>query len=254
MGELTDEQRVRFHRDGFLVVSALIDGEEVRRLRRAFEEQVVRWAAEIDTPLEEYIGVVSQWTNLWERNEVYRMQLHDRRAATIAAELLACERVRLFHDHVIVKPPLGGETISWHRDLPNWPIAEPRVVSCWLALDDVEVDSGGMRFMPGTHMDAITPSVDFLNESKAWGEREREAVPVRVPAGAAVFHHCLTWHTSPPNRTDRWRRAYIRIYMDADCTFEPRRAAWHPMAARVTVPPGAVFNEDAFPTLPGRSR
>jgi phytanoyl-CoA hydroxylase len=249
MPEITSHQRALFEEQGHLVVGPLVSSEQVVRLRRAFEQQAVAWAAEIDTPLDEYLAVVSQWTNVWEHNPAFREQLFHQRAAAIAAELIGCEKVRVFHDHLIVKPPQGGGTIPWHRDLPNWPVAEPRAVSCWLALDDVTPESGAMRFMPGGHKEPMTRSIDFLNEEKVWGEREKEAVAVGVPAGWAIFHHCLSWHTSPPNATDGWRRAYITIYLDATCTYAPSRAGWHPVSGRVTVPPGAVFNEDAFPTL-----
>lgn len=249
MSEITPQQRALFDAQGHLVIAPLVPQEQVRRLRRAFEAQAAAWAAEIDTPLDDYLSVVSQWTNVWERNAVFREQLFYQRAAAIAAELIGCEKVRVFHDHLIVKPPHGGATIPWHRDLPNWPVAEPRGVSCWLALDDVTPESGAMRFMPGGHKEPMTRSLDFLNEAKVWGEREKDAVPVAVSAGSAVFHHCLSWHTSPPNTTDGWRRAYITIFVDATCTFDPTRAGWHPVSGRVTVPPGAVFNEDAFPTL-----
>lgn len=250
--ETNAEQRARFWDQGHVEVGPLVSPKQVERLRRAFEEQSRTWAAQIDTPLEDYLSVVSQWTNVWEHNRVFREQLFHERAATIAAELIGCERVRVFHDHLIVKPPHGGSTIPWHRDLANWPVSEPRGVSCWLALDDVTRESGAMRFMPGGHSEPVTPSIDFLNEAKAWGEREKEAVSVPVAAGSAVFHHCLSWHSSPPNKTAAWRRAYITIYIDATCTFDPDRAGWHPMSCRVSVPAGAVFNEDRFPTLGGR--
>lgn len=254
MPEITPEQRARFEEQGHLVVGSLVPPEQVVLLRRAFEEQAAAWAAEIDTPLEDYLAVVSQWTNVWELNAAFRAQLFHQRAAAVAAELIGCEKVRVFHDHLIVKPPHGGATIPWHRDLPNWPVAEPRAVSCWLALDDVTPESGAMRFMPGGHKEPMTRSIDFLNEAKEWGARDGEAVPVPVKAGSAIFHHCLSWHTSPPNTTPGWRRAYITIYLDATCTFDPARAGWHPVTGRVTVPPGVVFNEDAFPTLgPGLS-
>jgi len=125
-------------------------------------------------------------------------------------------------------------------------------VSCWLALDDAPVEAGALWFMPGAHTEPITRSIDFLTEQKAWGAREADAVAVPVRAGSAIFHHCLSWHTSPPNRSSRWRRAYITVYLDATCTFDPSRAGWHPMTGRVTVAPGAVFNDDAFPVLGGR--
>ena len=249
MPELSPQQHSRFESDGYLVVESLVSPQRVASLRRAFEAQVADWAAEIDTALEDYLAVVSQWTNVWEHNAAFRAQLFHQQAAAMAAELIGCERVRVFHDHLIVKPPHGGSTIPWHRDLPNWPVAEPRGLSCWLALDDVTPGSGAMRFMPGAHKDPMTSSIDFLNEIKDWGDREGDAVSVPIPAGSAVFHHCMSWHTSPPNTTAAWRRAYITIYIDSTCTFAPARAGWHPMSSRVRVPEGAVFNSDAFPIL-----
>ena len=252
MPELSPTQRATFHEIGHVVVEDLVPAPMVDMLRKAFDKQTKTWADAIETPVDEYLQVVSQWTNIWEHNETFRAQLFHKRAAAIAAELIGCDRVRVFHDHLIAKPPRGGSTIPWHRDLPNWPVAEPRGLSCWLALDDVTLDSGAMRFMPGGHRLPMTRSIDFLNEAKDWGPREAEAVPVPVRAGSAVFHHCLSWHTSPPNTTNAWRRAYITIFIDATCTYDPDRAGWHPVAARVTVPAGAVFNDDAFPILGGR--
>ena len=249
MPELTSGQREAFDENGFLVVPSLILPDQAERLRKAFEHQSTIWAAEIDVPVEEYLSVVSQWTNVWETHPEFRAQVFHERAAAIASELIRCERVRLFHDHLIVKPPYGGATIPWHRDLPNWPIAEPRALSCWLALDDVTPESGAMRFMPGAQKEPITRSIDFLNESKNWGARERDAVTVPVSAGSAIFHHCLSWHMSPPNLTNAWRRAYITIFMDATCTFDPTRADWHPMTSRVSAAPGSEFNDDSFPIL-----
>lgn len=252
MSELSATQRASFDAVGHLVVDDLVGPRRVSDLRQAFEHQVVDWAAEVGVSTAEYLSVVSQWTNVWERNAAFRAQLQDPRAAAIAAELIGCERVRVFHDHLIVKPPFGGATIPWHRDLPNWPVAEARGVSCWLALDDVTDDSGAMRFMPGAHREPMSASIDFLNAAKDWGPRADDAISAPVRAGSAVFHHCLSWHSSPPNQTANWRRAFITIYIDATCTFDPSRAGWHPMASRVSVPAGAVFNDDVFPILGGR--
>ena len=251
MPETAPHQRDHFRLIGHTAVGPLVDHDQLVRLREAFDQQTRQWADDVGASQAEYLDVVSQWTNVWEHNATFRNQLFHERAAAVAAELIGCKRVRVLHDHLIAKPPQGGATIPWHRDLPNWPVAEPRGVSCWLALDDATEQAGAMRFMPGGHTEPISPSIDFLNEAKDWGPRETEAVAAPVPAGHAVFHHCLSWHTSPPNRTDHWRRAYITIYLDADCTFDPERAGWHPIVSRVTVPPGARFNDDAFPILGG---
>jgi ectoine hydroxylase-related dioxygenase (phytanoyl-CoA dioxygenase family) len=251
---LTDAMIDHFNQHGWTVVPGFTSPETTAALTRAFEAQMLEWARDIDVPLSEYLSVVSQWTNVWERNQTFREQLFNPRTAAIAAELIDCDSVRVFHDHLIAKPPQGGATIPWHRDLPNWPIREPRALSCWLALDDAPVDAGAMRFMPGGHRLPMTRSIDFLNDVKDWGEREGDAVAVPVRAGDAVFHHCLSWHWSPPNTTMRWRRAYVAIYLDANCTFDPTRAAWHPMAKRIEVAPGEMLDDRMFPILGGRGR
>ena len=251
---LTEANTREFREFGWTVIPGLVSPLEAEALGRAFDAQAAQWARDIETPLAEYLDVVSQWTNVWEHNEVFRQRLFCPRAASIAAALIDCDRVRVFHDHLIAKPPQAGATIPWHRDLPNWPIAEPRALSCWLALDDAPAEAGAMRFMPGGHRLPMTRSIDFLNEAEAkdWGARAAEVVAVPVKAGDAVFHHCLSWHSSPPNHTDRWRRAYVTIYLDARCTYDPARAAWHPMAKRIRVAVGEVFDDEQFPILGGR--
>lgn len=249
---VTDKQKQHFDTHGWTVIPELVPRERAVALARAFAEQAEIWAGAIDATVDEYLAVVSQWTNVWEHNASFRRQLFDPRAARIASELIDCERVRVFHDHLIAKPPRAGGTIPWHRDLPNWPIREPRALSCWLALDDAPADAGAMRFMPGGHRMPMTRSIDFLNEAKDWGEGVSKAVAVPVRAGDAIFHHCLSWHTSPPNSTDRWRRAYVTIYLDARCTFDPTRAGWHPMARRICVDPGEPLDDELFPILGGR--
>ena len=46
-------------------------------------------------------------------------------------------------------------------------------------------------------------------------EMEERATPVEVPKGALVFFNNALFHRSTPNRSDRFRRAYIVHYMKA---------------------------------------
>ncbi len=240
-----------FHRDGYVVIGPLVTPAELDTLRQAFDELTAGYAARIDVPHDEYLDVVSQLTNVWPDHPAFAHQVHHPVAQAIARRLIGCERLQLFHDHLIIKPPHGGDAIPWHRDYPNWPLSQPRALSCWLALDDVAVSSGAMRFLPGSHRDPLTPAVDFMNDSTTWGSREAEVRAVQVPAGWAIFHHNLVWHMSPRNETEVWRRAYISILFDADLTFDPSTAGWHPMAKRFGARPGESLPVDAFPLIRG---
>ena len=72
MPELTPEQHRRFHEQGHLVVDHFVSPERVAELISAFERQAEAWADEIDTPVEDYLAIVSQWTNVRERNSTFK--------------------------------------------------------------------------------------------------------------------------------------------------------------------------------------
>lgn len=249
--DLTAAQIESFEAQGYLAVGPLLPSTRVERLRAALARLWDAWSAELGASREAYCRVVSQWTNLWESDPAFAEQLRDPACTAMAARLIGCRRVRVFHDHVISKPAGLSSAVPWHQDYPYWPLNLPRAVSLWLALDDATPESGCMHFMPGAHREGERAAVDFLNDRQDWGPRAAETRAIPIPAGWGIFHHCLSWHTTPENTSSGPRRAYISIYMDADCTYDPARSGWHPMNDRVTVRAGEVFNDDKFPIVGG---
>jgi len=245
----TSEQIRQFQRDGYVVLGPLVGEPELTELRAAFEELEARWAAECGVPVERYRSVVSQWTGLWRQHPAFARQIRHPGVERVARTLLGVEQVQLFHDHLISKPPAVSSTVPWHQDYPFWPISAPRALSCWLSLDGATAESGAMQFMPGAHLEGEQPPVDFLRANKDWGPRLQDVRPAPVEPGFAVFHSCLSWHCSPPNHTNRPRRAFISIYMDAESRWAPSHSGWHPMNEHVTVTAGERFNADAFPLI-----
>ena len=55
----------------------------------------------------------------------------------MAAQLLDTEKVSIFTTRILCKMPYVGEAIPWHQDSMYWPLEPLKVVSFWLALDDV---------------------------------------------------------------------------------------------------------------------
>lgn len=65
--QLTDDAIDRFRLDSYLALGPVLDGSAVQRLRVALDELEAGWAAELGVTVEEYVRVVSQWTNVWEK-------------------------------------------------------------------------------------------------------------------------------------------------------------------------------------------
>ena len=59
---------------------------------------------------------------------------------------------------LIDKAPYHDFPTPWHQDCAYWiDMPDKRAVSCWVALDDVDVDNGCMWFVPTSHLLPIRP-------------------------------------------------------------------------------------------------
>ena len=62
------------------------------------------------------------------------------------------------------KEPKTTNFISWHQDLTYWGLDPADIVTAWVALSPATVESGCMRFVPGTHKMEIVPHKDTFAE------------------------------------------------------------------------------------------
>ena len=208
--------------------------------------------------IEDERDVVIQVVNTWQADDGFRTHLYQPEICRMACELIGTDVLRVWHDQIQYKPPRRGGATDWHQDHPYWPIIQPAdLVSAWVALDDATVENGCMRMVPrshhwgphkggtiGTNEDGFTPDPD---RTLIPDGAEVEIIPCEVKKGACMFHHCLTWHGSPPNPSDNGRPAIAVHYMPGWTRYEPTRT--HIMERRVDVEPGALLTGHYFPTV-----
>jgi ectoine hydroxylase-related dioxygenase (phytanoyl-CoA dioxygenase family) len=197
---------------------------------------------------------------MWKREPSYRRLLHHPVIAGVAAALVNSPHVRLWHDQVISKPPGDNGHFHFHQDFYLWPLQEPRIVSCWLALDDVDADNGCMHVVPGSHrdprfgLDAYAAELAARAEAEAAGKtlpetpRQQMAhepasigLPVKLAAGECMFHHCLNFHATPQNVTDRQRRAHVMIFMAEGVHVKLAQSPRHPLISNFEVGDGEAL-------------
>lgn len=268
---LSTAQIADYDKDGFLKIPRILTDAEVETLRAEFarvaegksERQPVlnrnllsggtEYAAQ-DSPYE-----VRQIVNIWEASDAFFQLAKHPIITAIVAKLCNTDTLRIWHDQIQYKPPFpkGGPT-GWHQDWPLWPSIGPAdLLTAWVALDDATIENGCMWMVPG---------------SQKWGDQQKylasgdnfepihrepsrlpaeainiRAVPVPVETGAVSFHHCLTWHGSPHNKSARPRRAIAIHYMPAHIKFQPRGK--HVMDAHIHVKEGEILQGDHFPVV-----
>lgn len=225
---LTVEQVDEFHEKGFLRLGKLLDDDRVALLREEYDRtfELARTTGEYrnlamkqetsdadeknDSPVK-----MLQIMQMGERNIHYRQLLYHPPILDIAESLLG-PNLQLFHDQALFKPAHCGGPVFWHQDNAYWKCVPANLISVWMTLDDVDVSNGAMHVMPGSHLRAVghdrSSETGLLLDLNDAVDASR-AVVIDLPAGGAMLHHCQTLHYTPPNHTDRQRRAFIIHFM-----------------------------------------
>ena len=144
-------------------------------------------------------------------------------AFVVPASQLLGGAVRFWHDQLFCKPAHHGGVVAWHQDYSYWTRTRPMAhLSCWIGLDDADVENGCLHYVPGSHRWELLPITGLAGDMHAIQtvlsdeqQQQFKPVPVVLKKGEASFHHPLMVHGSFENATDRSRRAtVINVFRD----------------------------------------
>ena len=259
--DVSAEEAEHYRRDGFLLMPDFLDAAELEEWRAVTERGVAARLAEDDELSNAgsdayYRRVFTQVAGLVRVEPRMAELLLDARLGDLAAALAGVERMRLWDDQALFKPPWGNPT-AWHLDVPYWSFEDRRALTVWVALDDATLENGCLWYLPGTHHEAGFDALDIGSNLGGIFEvypqwRERTSVPAVLPAGGAVWHNGLIAHGAGANMTPRGRRAMTCAYMPDGVTYNGRRdefAFTAEQAAAMRV--GQPLDDDAVNPLVG---
>jgi hypothetical protein len=127
---------------------------------------------------------------------------------------------RLYWEQSVAKPPEAGTVLPWHQDNGYTPLIPEQYLTCWLALDDSDVDNGGLWVIPGSHHQGTVEHRDDVGGNPYFrvghdGGMD-DGISVPVTKGSVLCFSSLIMHRSGPNTSGRDRRAWIIQYCPAD--------------------------------------
>ncbi|MFF1816191.1 phytanoyl-CoA dioxygenase family protein [Kribbella sp. NPDC058245] len=138
----------------------------------------------------------------------------------MAAMLSGASSIRLWHDVSIYKPSVdrdesadGTIDVTWHTDRWFWrSCSSDRMLTAWIALDDVTEDHGPLLFVPGSHhwppeKWESYQNMDFLSARRQLEKDGHQIHTQTMKAGQISFHHCRLLHGSGRNTSGRPRRS-----------------------------------------------
>ncbi|TVY11021.1 phytanoyl-CoA dioxygenase family protein [Paenibacillus cremeus] len=267
---LTEAQVKQFDEQGFIKGGIVLSEEEVEKLREELDQVMAGETLRKpvlnrnmrEKPSEYGVSMSSsekvvQIVNIWMASDSFFRHAQNPVICEDVAQLCRTDTLRIRHDQIQYKPPVTGGPTPWHQDHPAWPIIQPAdLISAWVALDDATIENGCMWMVPGSHkwgnqQKYLTSDDQFMpyhKQPELLPERaDIHAVPFEIKKGQVGYHHCLTWHGSPHNKSEHKRRAIAVHYMPAHTRYEPEKN--HVMLPYVTVSPGELLQGEHFPVV-----
>ena len=178
----------------------------------------------------------------------------------LAGAVFGWDSVRLAVDTVWFKPP-RSRAVEYHREFEYFTsLDRPEVASCWIALDDVGPENGGLEFAAGSHLWAeLGHDAQSTLLSRHHGRAAVSAVAAHagyalqvettsVPAGGGAFFHGRTWHGSQPNASTLARRAYGLHWVHGDARLREGRAPTY-LFGRYKTAGSNSLHESFFPRV-----
>jgi ectoine hydroxylase-related dioxygenase (phytanoyl-CoA dioxygenase family) len=227
---LTESQKAFYRDRGYLVVPHVLSADELAKLREVTDRLLVEAAR---------VGE-STGAFLFEKNappgkalvwrvfdpialDPYYFEIARHPRVLDAVEDLIGSNIQLHNSNMHLKLPEHGGEVDWHQDFPYLPHTNFDLLNTMIMLDDSTPENGCLNVVPGSHrwgpLDHGSPGAAASSNFALGAARRAVGQPVDdvvVPAGGMSVHHCLTLHSSRPNRSPKARRALIFTFRAGD--------------------------------------
>jgi ectoine hydroxylase-related dioxygenase (phytanoyl-CoA dioxygenase family) len=240
-----------FESDGAARVAGFLGAEWIQSLREAMPLIL----EDTYDPTERMSGAgsgrVRSRDGIWRDCEVFARFLFHSRVGDLASGVMDSSAARLYEDLLLYKDAGASGDSGWHRDAPHWPLTGMQMASIWFSLESVTSDTGAMRFVAGSHLDAddvVAASITARDTDL----ESRRVITIEADPGDVIVFHPRALHTAYGSAPDRPRRTFTLRFLGDDVRWRPRRSMFHGWMADCGLQKGDVLDHPWFPVV-GRS-
>lgn len=232
------EEHRSLEENGYVNVGQVLEPAELAEIRTEYDRLVT---ADKQTLGNDTDGRFPYRAMLNFRSDVLKRYISHSAFCGLAMDRLGPD-LRFWWDQGINKQPGSGSHIDWHQDNGYGDGQVPEYLTFWLALDDSDLENGGLLVIPGSHLAGprehrlegvhwVIPDID-----------ESPACALDARAGDLLIFSSLLIHKTVGNHTaDRDRRAWVIQYIAADAQDEANGRVYEERP-RVTLE-GAILPE-----------
>jgi len=200
---------------------------------------------------------------MWRRSPAFRRIVFESHAPDLFGSLLGTRRLNLYYDFLLIKNPgCRSAATPWHQDMSYYALHGRQIINCWIALDDIPVETA-LRFVRGSHLAGeVFRSVHFDPDKAYEGPMaERRLPPDFESDGAADIVTCAmsrgdalvwnshTFHAAPGNHLDRRRAALSLNFAGDDVTYYDMPGESDPPERGENLVEGGPITCETFPVV-----
>jgi ectoine hydroxylase-related dioxygenase (phytanoyl-CoA dioxygenase family) len=224
---LTKAQAAQLDKDGFFIVEDVLSAGAIERMRSEFERihsvETTRGGHEVHVE-----PGARRISNIFNKTDAFDPCLEIPEVLGASHYLLG--EIKL-HGANLRDPVQGFGNQDLHVDVPKHFDDDWWVVNAMIMLDDMTMDNGPTRVMPGSHLWAPI-NVPVVNqgdwEAKPLSPEDRARVPenlsapypgeiyVTAPAGSAIICNSSMWHSGTRKQSNAYRRMLHLTYTRRD--------------------------------------
>jgi phytanoyl-CoA hydroxylase len=214
---------------GYVIIKGVFDEETLQKYR-SLTERIVKYGDTVqEDPFQNFYlkhrtdqGALY---DLFQRHPEFQDLAKNKIILDTMVPILG-EDILLYENSLVYKPKSRGNAVPWHQDFISRP-DEPLKLIAWIAFDNVRIENGAMKVIPGTHKNGFMEWYRVKKETHHDRIRpelidESKAVYAEMNAGDVLIFNQLLCHSSDECHSDMPRRAYRVAYQGFDNIAVPR--------------------------------
>ena len=257
---ITSEHVETYRRDGIALVRGMLDTDWITHMQAAIAEAVA-------DPVSHGIlgpshGAMTSVCFMWRKPGAFRDYVLHSPVAEVTGRVIGADTIRMYHDHLFVKPPRSPKIMPWHCDETAWPVIGEMAPNIWTAFSQVNAENGRIEYVKGFHRECVDrglrfgfrpdqanglcPNFETLRDDPRYRDR---FVAFDMEPGDAVIFHPHTPHFSKGNDSPSLARIGLAVRLFGD------DVRWHaapfkaPIPGIEHMPEGQPVDDELLPVL-----
>jgi hypothetical protein len=228
------DQHAFFKDHGWLVLRGVVSDQNLIRVIKTFDCATPLFDSSEDFPCDEQGKSIWQMPGICSQNEALLAHIYSG-LGEFVADLLCANRIQLLQDTLIVKPAGIGAAIELHQDYTYTGYLDPpNAVSIRLSLTASTIESGCMYVIDRSHQWGLQGNMSVFSKQLQQSVADRlpaelraqvakDRIPLELNEGDVSIHHCLTYHGSFENSSDKVQKTIVAHVFDGNCKLVPER-------------------------------